>query len=425
MLFDEVEMRLLHFADLHLGVENYGRLDPSTGLHSRLSDFTQSLEYVVDTALQEHVDLVVFAGDAYRNCNPNPTWQRALALHLRRLQEATVPIAIVVGNHDSPATFGRASSVDIFNALGLENTYVVGQPKLFHIETKSGPIQFAGLPWPTRHYLRADERFKNLSPESMNHHIAQICAAQIAEFSGQLDPALPSVLAAHVTLAEATYSGSERTAMIGDDPVLTAAVFAESAFDYVALGHIHRHQNLNPNDTPPVVYSGSIERIDFGEAAETKGVCLVDLPSNDTPLTSYRFVPTPARRFVSIEVDGSTTGDPTASVIAAIETAEIADSIVRVTCLLDEGRGERLDTARVRAALTEAHCVAAIIPRYCDPDELQRRASLSEEVALDEALDRYLDNHPSLHAERDILKKYAGRLETELATVDAGEISQP
>ncbi len=417
-------MRLLHFADLHLGVENYGRLDPSTGLHTRLADFARSLEFVVDRALREQVDLVVFAGDAYRNCNPTPTWQRELASHLRRLQQEGVPIAIIVGNHDSPAAFGRATSVDIFNALGLKDTYVFRQPNLIRIATKSGPLQVAGLPWPTRHYLRADDRFKDLSPERMNRQIAQICASQIAEFSEQLDPAVPSVLAAHVTVAEAAYSSSERSAMIGDDPVLTAAIFADSAFDYVALGHIHRHQNLNLHGTPPVVYSGSPERIDFGEAGEPKGFCLVDLGMNGTQ-TSFRFVHTPAREFVTIEADATQAEDPTTAVLAAVEAAEVKDAIVRVIYSLPRGFAERLDANRIRAALAGAHCVAAITSRYSDPDEIQRRASLSEEVAVGEALDRYLDNQPALHSRRASLKEYAGRLEKELATIDSGEEAQP
>ena len=417
-------MRLLHFADLHLGVENYGRLDPSTGLHSRLADFTRSLEFVVDQALREKVDLVVFAGDAYRNCNPNPTWQRELASHLRRLHQEGVPIAIIVGNHDSPAAFGRATSMDIFNALGLKDTYVFRQPNLIQITTKSGPLQLAGLPWPTRHYLRADDRFRDLNPEQMNRQIAQICASQIAEFSGQLDPTVPSVLAAHVAVAEATYSGSERSAMIGDDPVLTTAAFADSAFNYVALGHIHRHQNLNVHGTPPVVYSGSPERIDFGEAEEPKGFCLVDLGVSGAQ-TSFRFVHTPARKFVTIEVDATQNEDPTTAVLTAAEAAEVEDAIVRVTCSLRRGSAERLDANRIRAALTAAHCVAAITPHYSDADEIQRRASLGEEVAVDEALDRYLDNQPALQSQRASLKEYAGRLEKELEAISSGELSQP
>ena len=60
-------LRILHFSDLHIGVENYGRIDPQTGLSTRLIDFLSSLDQVVEFALTENVDLVILAGDAY-NC---------------------------------------------------------------------------------------------------------------------------------------------------------------------------------------------------------------------------------------------------------------------------------------------------------------------------------------------------------------------
>jgi len=74
-------IKLVHFADLHLGVENYGRLDPTTGLSSRLTDFLRAFDQVVDYALDEanDVDLVVFAGDAFKTRDPSPTYQRAFA----------------------------------------------------------------------------------------------------------------------------------------------------------------------------------------------------------------------------------------------------------------------------------------------------------------------------------------------------------
>ncbi|MEC8931542.1 MAG: metallophosphoesterase [Candidatus Latescibacterota bacterium] len=72
-------MRLLHLADLHLGTENYGRLDPATGLHSRLMDFLQCLASLFDHAIDEQFDAVLLAGDVYRTPTPNPTWQREFA----------------------------------------------------------------------------------------------------------------------------------------------------------------------------------------------------------------------------------------------------------------------------------------------------------------------------------------------------------
>ena len=68
-------MRILHFADLHIGVENYGRTDPQTGLSTRLLDFLSALDEVVEYALSRDVDLVLLAGDAYTRAAtpPRPT----------------------------------------------------------------------------------------------------------------------------------------------------------------------------------------------------------------------------------------------------------------------------------------------------------------------------------------------------------------
>ena len=132
-------MRLLHFADLHIGIEAYGHIDPSTGLHTRVQDFVRSLEFVIGLAIREKVDLVLFAGDAYKNCDPSPTHQRELACQIRRLQQAAIPLVIVVGNHDTPTAFGKATSVDIFTALGIEDTWVIRRPQLLEVETRGGP----------------------------------------------------------------------------------------------------------------------------------------------------------------------------------------------------------------------------------------------------------------------------------------------
>ena len=69
-------MKILHFADLHLGVESYGRIDPATGISSRLLDFLSTLDQLVDYALENRVDLVLFCGDAYKSREPSQTQQR-------------------------------------------------------------------------------------------------------------------------------------------------------------------------------------------------------------------------------------------------------------------------------------------------------------------------------------------------------------
>ena len=71
-------MRILHFADVHIGVENYGKIDPESGLSTRLIDFLKTFDEVVDYAIENNVDLALFCGDAYKSRDPNQTHQREL-----------------------------------------------------------------------------------------------------------------------------------------------------------------------------------------------------------------------------------------------------------------------------------------------------------------------------------------------------------
>ncbi|NKB65492.1 MAG: exonuclease subunit SbcD [Candidatus Latescibacteria bacterium] len=416
-----MEMRLLHFADLHLGIENYGTVDPATGLHSRVRDFIGALGRVFDLAIEEQVDLVLFAGDAYKNCDPTPTHQREFALQLRRLQQAAIPIVMVVGNHDTPVAFGRATSMDIFSALEMDHTYVIRRPQILQVPTRSGPLQVAGLPWPTRHMLRTLDEYKDLPQESITDKIEEICTVQIEEFARQLDPALPAVFSAHIAAAEATYSGSERTAVIGQDPTLLTSVLAQTAFDYVALGHVHKYQDLHPDAHPPVVYSGSLERITFGEEHDDKGCCLVTIeyaaqPAPHPRQTTSRFVPVPVRPFVTIEVEVDPEEDPTRLILEAIAARDIAGAVVRVIYTLTGAGANDADLEAIHRALEPASHVASIQPRFA-PVQRERRSAITEDLGLRDALDRYVDNRPDLDPHRAQLQSYAQQLEHELDPV--------
>ncbi len=113
-------IRILHFADLHLGVETYGRPDPTTGLSTRLLDFLRAFDELVDFAIGEQVDLVLFGGDAYKSREPSQTHQREFAKRIRRLVDAVIPVRLLVGKEDLPAAVSRATTLDIFDPLGIE-----------------------------------------------------------------------------------------------------------------------------------------------------------------------------------------------------------------------------------------------------------------------------------------------------------------
>src|SRR5262249_58623330 len=135
-------------------------------------------------------------------------------------------------------------------------------------------------------------------------------------------------LTGHLTVSGAVW-GSERGIMLGRDVQVLPSALADERWDYVALGHIHKHQNLTAGHVgqPPVVYSGSLERIDFGEESDPKGFCWVELERGNT---QWRFVTVDARPFVTLRIDVREVSDPTQHVADVIGSATIEGAIVRV-----------------------------------------------------------------------------------------------
>ena len=407
-------MKFLHLADVHLGMENYGRLDPSTGLHTRLQDFINCFSFAIDIALEEKVDLVIFAGDAYKNSTPNPTHQREFAQQIYRLSEAKIPVVMINGNHDNPVSFGKATALDIFNTLNVPGVRVLTEPELLIIETKSGPVQVFGLPWPTKNLFLAKEEYKNFTDEEITQEIQKRVSKKIIEYAHLMKSNMPAIFAAHLTAAEATYSGSERSAIIGRDPVFPTHLLAQEEFDYVALGHIHKFQDLNLHNHPPVVYSGSIERINFGEEKEDKGICLVNIEGGNT---SYEFIPVPARKFITIDVTISEGQDPTNTLIQEIEKYDLSETVVRVFYTISAEREDLLDFKRINSALEKAFLVTTITKKS-KPLERVKRIEVSEDLDLQEALDKYIQSNPELGPLSEELKNYAQELEKELEGIE-------
>ena len=403
-------MKFLHIADIHLGMENYGRIDPSTGLHTRLKDFIKCFSFAIDIALEEKVDLAIFTGDAYKNSNPNPTHQREFARQIYRLSEAKIPVVMINGNHDNPLSFGKATSLDIFDTLNVSGVKVVTEPELFNIETKAGPVQIFGLPWPTKNLFLAKEEYKNFTDEEVTKEIQKRASKKIKKYARMMRPGTPAIFAAHLAAAEATYSGSERSAIIGRDPVFFTQVLAQKEFDYVALGHIHKFQDLNLNNHPPVVYPGSIERINFGEEKDNKGVCLVNIEGSKT---SYEFISLPARKFITVDAVISKEQDPTNALIEEIEKYDLSESVVRVFYTMPAGREDLLDFKRINSALERAFLVTTIAKKSKPMERLQR-TEITENLGMLEAMDKYIQNSPDLIPLSEELKTYAQELEKEL-----------
>ncbi|MDY7041413.1 MAG: exonuclease SbcCD subunit D [Chloroflexota bacterium] len=401
-------IKLVHFADLHLGVENYGRMDPATGLSTRLADFLSALDQVMDYAMHpgNEVDLVIFAGDAFKTRAPSPTYQREFARRIQRLSAAGLPAVLVVGNHDVPHASGRAHTLEIYDTLEIEHVHVARKPQVFRIETRSGLVQVVALPWIVRSLLLTREEHKGKSLPEINELILERVTNIIVGddgLVGELDQDLPTVLAAHATVQGAVY-GSERSVMLGQDVVLPPGLVRNPAWDYVALGHVHKHQVLY--DDPPVVYAGSIERIDFGEEEDDKGFVVAKV---ERGRATWQFHRLDARRFVTIKVQ-ATGDDPTAQVLDAIAQTDVADAVVRVSIHTTADREPLIRDDEIRRALQPAFHIAAIAREVKRDVRLRLGQVAVEGMTPREALLGYLQARQTPPERIEVLLRYAERI---------------
>ncbi len=433
-------MRLLHVSDIHFGIENYSRLDAQTGLPTRLLDFMAAFDRAIDRALEAGVDAVLFTGDAYKSRDPNPTVQREFARRVARAAKEGVPVFLLTGNHDLPNMATRAHSIEIFETLSVPKVHVARKIETVLIQTKSGPLQIVALPWLTRSNLISREEYRSRTLNELDllmlEKIENLLQAQIKK----LDPKIPAVLAVHASLADATY-GSERSIMLGQDLVIPKSLLSADKFDYVALGHLHKHQDFVAGDTP-IVYAGSIERIDFGEEKEDKGFVLIEIDDPGggrlTRQTNWKFQPDDeARRFKTVELnlEDVTEGNATEIALQRLrqESSRIGNgrglknAVVRVKLKLRPDQEAAVRERELRQALEtefEVYYIAAITNEI----ERARRTRLAgmsvEELSPMQLLEKYLQTKNVPTQRQELLLKHAGALingSTAVEQADTGE----
>ncbi|MBN1188766.1 MAG: exonuclease SbcCD subunit D [Dehalococcoidales bacterium] len=392
-------MKIIHFADLHLGVETYGHINPETGLPSRLEDFLGALDRLVDYAIEERVDLVLFCGDAYKSREPSQTQQREFAKRIKRLSAEGIPLFLLIGNHDLPNALGRATATEIFDTLSVSGVYLASRPGIYNVQTRSGTLQVAALPWVRRSALLSKEAGdRNLDFNQINEKLQQALTGIVMDMVSRLDPALPAVLAAHVWVMNAR-TGSEKSMSIGQEHMLLLSSVTNPAFDYVALGHIHKRQVLS--ESPPVVYSGSLERLDFGDEAvnpdDEKGFYLVNIEkgaADGLRKVSYDFHSIGARRFFSLAVTVEPDDpDPTAVVLRTVEASRdsIRNAIVRINVSLSRTSASKLRESEIRSAAGEAYYLN-ITRDVQRENRLRLTRGALEGITPEEALKAYLDS---------------------------------
>ncbi len=248
-------MKFLHTADWHLG-----RLFHQVHL---TDDQSVVLEEIVEIAKREAVDVVLVAGDLYDRAVPPPEAVMLLDRIWEKLVvEAGIPVVAISGNHDSAARVGFGSKL-----LARAGLHIVAD-----LESAMFPITIGGVDVFALPYVEpADVRAWFGNTEAKDHASAmRIC---LERMKSHFHPDRPQILVGHAFVQGMKESESERPLSVGGASVVPATVFED--FDYVALGHLHAPQIVNPH----CLYSGSILKYSFSEAADLKSVVIGEMDS--------------------------------------------------------------------------------------------------------------------------------------------------
>jgi exonuclease SbcD len=373
-----VPIKILHLADIHLGAGAYEK--PG---RPRLAEFLAAVDRAWELAVDEGVDAVLVAGDVFDGYRPDAEVEREWAARVSRLMDAGVPLVVVLGNHDAPARRGAASHLDVYDRLPLKSVHVFSLPELKTVETKSGPLQVVGVPWPVRGKFFYEETGEIPVDAEIADQMEKILDDLILP---ELDPGVPSVLLAHLWLREGSLS-SEKTFAVGPDPIIPASVVVRDEFAYAALGHLHKHQEV-PGTGGRAVYAGGLCSINFADEGVPKGGIIAEVSTDGA---SWRFVEIPSRVFKTFTVEIESPEEAEVKIAEDAGSFNSADAVVR---LIIRGPASAL------AELTRRNLAAYFDGAFGFRAEFERtderragRPSIAEDATVAAALEQYIADH--------------------------------
>ncbi|MFN2152744.1 MAG: exonuclease SbcCD subunit D, partial [Anaerolineales bacterium] len=272
---------------------------------------------------------------------------------IMRLSQAQIPTLLLVGNHDLSPALGRAHALTEYDTLQVEHVKVLDKPQfLGPDELWDLPLQVIALPWISRSGMMAQLDLRGSDPGQVYEQLESKLNELVDHWLENANPNLPIILTAHASVQGAKYGG-ERTVMLGGDLVLSGSLVKNPKLDYVALGHIHKPQNLNEGSHPPVIYPGSIERVDFGEAGDEKFFITANVERGQTEVAWRQLEG--IRPFVDRYVNLESPEEITDQLRGALPAEDqLRDAIVRLVVEYPREWESSLDEAAIREYAGEA-----------------------------------------------------------------------
>lgn len=333
-------MKIAHIADAHWG---FGYPGPTPA--ARFEDITRTMDWAADRIIAEGCELVLFAGDAFKDARvfiDRATAEiKAFVTWLRRLSNAGIEVIVISGtpSHDA------ISAYHLIREMQIPGVQIFTDPGIASLPSDGGPL-VACLPGMNRSSFALRDEFAGLPPHEFHARMTDWITDTCRELRAGLDG--PVILTSHLTydLADTGFED----ALLQNEPILTDE--AAKIFDLVCLGHIHRPQRAGSN----VFYSGAPERHNFGDERTTPGFWIHEYTGSSSihEINGFRstFIETPARRFHTIDwcdmdieawLDGQVD-----------DFSSIKDSIVRVRYTCSEELQKRFDRRMLEKALYDS-----------------------------------------------------------------------
>ena len=352
-------MKIITFADAHIGISTYSTIDPKTNLNTRVLDSLNGIDQIINYAEENNIKYILFAGDMFKNALPSPTLVREINKRIKASAEKGIKWIIQDGNHDVSPLETAKSALDPLSTLKVENVEHTRFEKTYMIDNN---IRVLVLPTYT-----TQEEVENILSK-YNDNIKTIVMGHFTSLNAKLNDWL----------------------IASNEDAIDIKIFQKPNILAVVLGHLHKHQILNTN--PLSYYCSSTIRTDFNEEHDKKGFVVLDIDNNYN--ISYIFKEIKTQEFLSVKMDLVGEDDAQANVMAYLNhiKKDLIDKVVRVQLTLD--KENNIDDNEILEFLKNNNVsYIANISKIFDREQLIRNKDINEQITEEEALREYFKDN--------------------------------
>ena len=352
-------MKIITFADAHIGISTYSTIDPKTNLNTRVLDSLNGIDQIINYAEENNIKYILFAGDMFKNALPSPTLVREINKRIKASAEKGIKWIIQDGNHDVSPLETAKSALDPLSTLKVENVEHTRFEKTYMIDNN---IRVLVLPTYT-----TQEEVENILSK-YNDNIKTIVMGHFTSLNAKLNDWL----------------------IASNEDAIDIKIFQKPNILAVVLGHLHKHQILNTN--PLSYYCSSTIRTDFNEEHDKKGFVVLDIDNNYN--VSYIFKEIKTQEFLSVKMDLVGEDDAQANVMAYLNhiKKDLTDKVVRVQLTLD--KENNIDDNEILEFLKNNNVsYIANISKIFDREQLIRNKDINEQITEEEALREYFKDN--------------------------------